>query len=63
MADISKCRNKDCKDKETCYRFNAKANPYRQAYSDFKPVDGVCKNYWSIESKSQLKRLDIQTRD
>ena len=43
MADISMCMNTDCPSREKCYRFTAKANPYRQSYMDFKPEDGADK--------------------
>jgi len=32
MADITMCSNEDCEQKETCYRYTAKPNPYRQSY-------------------------------
>ena len=50
MRDISMCLNKDCKLKETCYRFKAKQGKY-QSYSDFKPKDGKCEYYWNIKKQ------------
>lgn len=32
MADIAMCKDTLCKSKETCYRFKAIPNEYRQAY-------------------------------
>lgn len=32
MADITMCNYKECKLSKTCYRFNANANPFAQAY-------------------------------
>lgn len=32
MADISMCSNDNCKDKNSCYRFTAPRNPWRQSY-------------------------------
>ena len=32
MADITKCDGVGCPLKETCYRFTAKDNEFRQAY-------------------------------
>lgn len=47
MADISKCNGNDCTVKETCYRFTAKAHPYRQSYTAFKQDEnGKCDDYW-----------------
>ena len=59
MIDITMCCSKDCPRKSTCYRHEAKPNPYWQSYSDFYksecnnkngyreyvPIyDGACKN-------------------
>lgn len=44
MADITMCTNKQCPLSESCYRFKAKPNEYRQAYSAFmyrKVYDGM----------------------
>lgn len=48
MADISKCQGTDCKLKDSCYRFTAKANPYRQSYFSVPPVkdNGECDHFW-----------------
>lgn len=32
MADITMCQDKECCNFATCYRAQATANPYRQAY-------------------------------
>ncbi len=32
MADITMCEGKDCPLKETCYRFTAIVNEFRQSY-------------------------------
>lgn len=32
MADITKCEGTNCPMKQTCYRFTAEPNPYRQSY-------------------------------
>jgi len=32
MVDITKCSDEECPMKETCYRYTAKANEYRQSY-------------------------------
>jgi len=51
MADISMCTptetETECPQRDTCYRFTAKACEYRQAYFLTPPIeDGVCKYYW-----------------
>lgn len=50
MPDISKCDKKTCPLRKGCYRFTSKANPYWQAYGDFKfkTVDGKveCDYFW-----------------
>lgn len=51
MPDISMCKNKKCKLRESCYRFKAVPNPYRQAYATFKPVKDKCSFYWSIKEE------------
>jgi hypothetical protein len=46
------CDNKTCTLKETCYRFNAIANEFRQSYGVFKQdKKGKCDYYWKIKTK------------
>jgi hypothetical protein len=53
MPDISMCTNKDCPLKETCYRFKAIPDKYRQSYGGFAPDDkGECKYYWPLKKDS-----------
>lgn len=53
MADISMCKDTLCKSKETCYRFKATPNKYRQAYLNTnREEDAVnCNMYWEIINK------------
>ena len=54
--DISMCRSNTCPLKDTCYRFTATPNPYRQAYADFKYNDETkeCNHYWNnVEYKKE----------
>ena len=53
MADISKCFGKGCSRKATCYRFTAKANPYRQSYAAFDEASSTCEYYWPLEVKKK----------
>lgn len=51
MADITKCANKNCKIKDKCYRFLAKADPLYQSYADFNNSKVIstpkeCEYYW-----------------
>jgi hypothetical protein len=61
MADITMCVGTDCPHKETCYRFMAKPNEYRQAYFTNPPIkDGKCDMYWGenqINIWNQLKEI------
>jgi len=46
MADISMCSKKDCPSFEHCYRAQAKANEYRQAYGMFdNSGESCCDDY------------------
>lgn len=49
--DITQCEGKDCPFKETCYRFTAKPNEYRQSYFIDPPYnveEKKCNYYWKI---------------
>ena len=45
MADITMCSGEMCAKKESCYRYTAPVNEYRQSYSDFKPNDDESCDY------------------
>jgi hypothetical protein len=57
MADIDMCHGIYCDKRNTCYRYMANANPWRQSFFAG-PVDkdGKCSEYWPV-SESELKRL------
>ena len=57
MSDICKCEGTGCPFRDSCYRFTAEANPYRQSYfmevplkwldASYKlPVIPHCEEYW-----------------
>jgi|694.fasta_scaffold31924_9 hypothetical protein len=51
MSDITKCNGKECPHKETCYRFTAAANEFRQSWFMGTPFtmegDSIkCNSYW-----------------
>lgn len=59
MVDISKCANKQCSIREKCYRFTAPANPYWQAYTDFKPNENeTCEYYIEKEGYYDSSKKD-----
>jgi DNA-directed RNA polymerase len=41
------CKGINCNQTNTCYRYLAKANPYRQSYFSETPIkdDGTCNEY------------------
>lgn len=59
--DITLCQGTNCPHKETCYRFTATPNEYRQAYFTEAPIkDGKCEMYWGenqINIWNQLKEI------
>jgi len=59
MPDITKCDNKTCPLKDTCYRFTAEANQFRQAYCNFSydTIEGhtTCDHFWDNEGYEKLK--------
>ena len=54
MSDITMCKGQDCLLRESCYRYTAPANPYRQSYFLTGPLDeiGDCKE-WVDNGKEQ----------
>ena len=53
MSDISKCTGKDCKVKESCYRFTAPPSEYWQSYIMPQVKDGKCEMYWKTEKQKK----------
>jgi len=51
MADIAKCIGKNCKVKESCYRFTAPPSEYWQSYIMPNVKDGKCEMYWKNKTK------------
>ena len=47
MADITMCSGDGCSTKESCYRFTAPVNEWRQSYFVEVPgKDESCDQYW-----------------
>ena len=57
MADIAMCKDTLCKSKETCYRFKATPDNYRQSYLiPNREEDAInCSMYWEITKKVDKK--------
>ena len=54
MADITKCIGTDCSLRETCYRFTATDNEFRQSYFvevPYKKDKNKCNYYWEKKLK------------
>jgi hypothetical protein len=53
MADITMCAGEGCLKKESCYRFNATPNPFRQSYFMDIPLIQVSENVHKCEEYSR----------
>ena len=58
MADITMCGGGECPLKETCYRYKAEPNEFRQAYFFDTPCTETegninCDHYWEYEGNSR----------
>lgn len=64
MPDITMCQEKDCPKAETCYRFMATPTPgYQSYFLEMTYTNEGCSHYWPVKSKSEYRRLEIQTKD
>ena len=63
MTDISKCDGIGCIKKYTCYRFLAPDGIW-QSYMKIEVNERgkSCPYYWKVNSKSELRRLNIQIK-
>lgn len=58
MPDISMCANRECPLRETCYRYVAKPNEYRQSYAKFEPTNETsCEHYTSKDGYGRVREL------
>jgi hypothetical protein len=66
MPDISMCKGVNCKQASECYRHIATPNPDWQAWAMFddaaRNARGECEYFIEARSKSQLHRLNEQTK-
>tara|TARA_R110002167_G_scaffold130179_1_gene313641 strand:- start:118 stop:360 length:243 start_codon:yes stop_codon:yes gene_type:complete len=72
MADITMCNGYRCNMKETCYRYKAKVNEYRQSYYAEVPhkdkVDEdnntICSEYWEFDKLGGYKTgIPVEVKD
>lgn len=65
MADITMCKNKDCKTCNSCYRFKATPSEY-QSYvvitETIKKGDD-CRLYWPVNNEQEFKKLEEEWQD
>lgn len=54
MPDISMCTDKDCPQREKCFRYRAEPNDY-QSYSAFK-YDGGCDYFYAFDAGDKQVR-------
>lgn len=57
MADITMCRNEECKIKDECYRYTAPVDKYWQSVFMENPKDIPCSYFW--DNKGYRKGKDI----
>lgn len=58
MPDITMCYGEGCPQKESCYRYLATPDEYRQSYFTTPPVkeDKTCDYYWKYNTKNNDNR-------
>lgn len=59
MADITMCKGTTCPVKESCYRFTAPINDWRQSFFIEVPIkeDKTCDKYWKDERRKTIRRI------
>lgn len=58
MPDITMCRDAGCRDRNRCWRFTAKPDPYWQSYFVETPREPGCEGceyFWPIKNNSPDK--------
>ena len=60
MTDICKCNNKNCKIRNSCYRFLADDSDYQAYFIVDKVVDNEndCNEYWKVTNDKEIERLN-----
>jgi len=58
MSDITKCLGTGCPYKESCFRYTATPNEFRQSYFIDPPIkDGKCEMFWGEKSEAIFGEL------
>ncbi|MDD4070065.1 MAG: hypothetical protein PHF05_06400 [Candidatus Izemoplasmatales bacterium] len=50
MPDITMCEDKECPNKDKCYRYLAESSDYQSYFTETPRVDNECEYYWEIIS-------------
>lgn len=60
MVDISMCSRRDCKDKNTCFRYLAFPDEYQSyiAVNINEPSKDTCELYWRCRNAKELKLMN-----
>ena len=64
MVDVCMCNQRDCRDKDKCYRYNAKPS-FMQSWFAEDPRDedkNFCPSYWPMDNRS-AKEISDATGD
>lgn len=65
MVDIAMCNRRDCKDKNTCFRYLAFPSEY-QTYiilDILEPDKDVCSHYWRCRNSQELQQMNKLNQD
>ena len=57
MADITKCRDKDCPVKEKCYRWTAEEDMMQSYFVESPRSDEGCEMFWGENSEQIMNQL------
>lgn len=58
MPDLTMCQGNNCKMRDSCYRYTAMPNPWRQMYFMSSPFDsliGKCE-YYNLDTRTEAEK-------
>lgn len=60
MVDIAVCDRRDCPKKDSCFRYLAERDEFRQTYLiiDSLKVDDNCEHYWRCRNMAELHYMN-----
>lgn len=58
MVDIAMCNRRDCKHKQTCYRYLAYPDEYQTFLIIDTPVIDKCDYYWRCRNANELRTMN-----